>query len=158
MRGSVISPGVLLAGGALVIHELRHTLAPSAHDHVAVLVPVLALLCLGRRPARGPVTRWLALSAALLAAYAGQELVEGGPAAVLHHGGLIAVALALAVGAAIGALLRDVEAAAVQRASRGLVRASGGALALWRPRAAPVFRCRVLARHLAGRAPPPLSS
>jgi hypothetical protein len=180
MRGSVLSPGALFAGGALAVHELRHALAHGSpvddgHGYLALLAPLvglaLALACLqfavrlirrrppGRLTTRGPLARWLLVSGALLAVYVCQEVVEGvitahGPAGVFGHGGWVAVGLALAVGAGVGALLRGAEAALARRASRGFLRAPTGPLRLWQPREAPIFRFQVLARHLAGRAPP----
>jgi hypothetical protein len=175
MRGSV-----LFAGGALAVHELRHALAHGSpvedgHGYLALVAPLLglalALACLelvvrlarrrppARRSTGGPLARWLLVSGALLAVYVCQEVVEGaitahGSAAVFGQGGWVAVGLALVVGAGICALLRGAEAALACRASRGFLRAAPGPLRIWQPREAPIFRFCVLARHLAGRAPP----
>lgn len=175
MRGSV-----LFAGGALAIHELRHALAHGSpveggHGYLALVAPLvglaLALACLElavrlarRRPptrvtTRGPLARWLLVSGALLAVYVCQEVAEGaitahGSAGVFGHGGWVAIGLALAVGAGICALLRGAEAALVRRARQDLMRPLPGPLRVWQPREAPIFWFCVLARHLAGRAPP----
>jgi hypothetical protein len=95
---------------------------------VAALAGLLAALVRGagpQLPARPWRVRWLAASAALLAAYTVQELVEGalspghpaGLAGVAGHGGWIAVALALAIGAAVAAVLRGADAVIARFAS-----------------------------------------
>jgi uncharacterized membrane protein len=111
----------------------------------------------------GFVATWLLSAVALVLLFALQESLEGilsaghpaGLAALTAHGGLVAVPLAVAVGAlvALGVLgARAAVAAAAQASRRRLV-----------PRPAhagrPVDRLLVpaespLARHLAGRAPP----
>jgi hypothetical protein len=88
---------------------------------VAALAVLLAALVRGAgpwRPGRSWRVRWLAASAALLAVYTVQELVEGalspghpaGLAGVAGHGGWVAVVLALALGAVVAALLRGADA------------------------------------------------
>jgi hypothetical protein len=106
----------------------------------------------------------LASSATLLAIYVAQELLEGalstghpeGLAGVLGHGGWIAAPLAFGLGVLVALLLRGagvvVAAAARRRAPARLSRAT---MQVPRPRArafAPAGS--VLARNLAGRAPP----
>jgi hypothetical protein len=120
------------------------------------------------RHRRSRMTAWLGASLGLLAIYASQETVEGlfapghpvGLAGVFGHGGLVAIPLALAIGAVIVAVERG-AAATLAAASR-----LGPAVAAqWHratpdsplPRATPAARqprAGVLAVHLAGRAPP----
>jgi len=158
--------------------------APAArHGYLAILAPVLALALAGAlgqrlsvlagarpgpRPSPEPPTSatrlWLACAAALLVLYVSQETLEallsgarGGALSVaVGHGGWVAAPLAGAMGALIALVLRAPQAPL----------AMGGAA---RPRAAagtpigcpPLIeiltspRAGVLARHLAGRAPPP---
>ncbi|MBA3301689.1 MAG: hypothetical protein H0T15_07440, partial [Thermoleophilaceae bacterium] len=103
---------------------------------------------------------------ALLAIYTSQELVEGllspghpaGIAGVIGHGGWIAIALALPLGAGIAFLLRAAEALIANRkgaTSRAGRRGSAPSV----PRRPEHHRSLdTVARHLAGRAPPLLSS
>jgi hypothetical protein len=164
------------AGEALAARG--HDYLPLAGGFACLLLALagaqlLAALDRARETARAERTPsftrlWLALAIVLLAVYSGQELLEAalspghqlGPAAVLADGGWAAVPLAVALGALAALVLRG-AGRAVQLAAR---RAGAG----WRgsaPRTAPprttsarVPVC-VLARHLAGRAPPaPLPS
>ena len=172
-----------------MLHELRYLLASGdradatfahhGHEYLAYVtagVGVLAALLLGRmlvsvatgipaRRRRVGVTRlWLLSSAALLAVYMGQELLEGvfaadhpaGLAGVFGAGGLIAVPLSLAVGGAIALLVR--VARAVQDARSGhplqFVVLAPAYRGVWHARALRRLRGRVLAEHIAGRAPP----
>lgn len=158
--------------------------APAArHGYLAILAPVLALAlagALGQRlsvlagarpgprsspePPASATRLWLACAAALLVLYVSQETLEallsgarGGALSVaVGQGGWVAAPLAGAMGALIALVLRAPQAPL----------AMGGAA---RPRAAagtpigcpPLIeiptspRAGVLARHLAGRAPPP---
>ena len=130
----------LLGAGALGLHELRyaiayggsadHALAAQGHAYLAAagavvaLALVAALALLGASLVRGPAAvarwnvRWPAASASLLAIYVVQELAEGmlstghpaGIDGVFGHGGIVAVPLALALGAAVAALLRGADA------------------------------------------------
>ena len=106
---------------------------------------------------------WAASTAALLLTYGGQELVEGvlatghpaGLGSLAGNGGLVVLPLALVLGAAVALLLRGASAA-VRAAAHGAVppesRAPRGVRLPRPPRIAPP--APVLARHLAGRAPP----
>jgi hypothetical protein len=107
---------------------------------------------------------WLAAALALGLIYTGQELVEGmlssghpaGLGAILGHGGAVAYALAIPLGAAVALGLRMASTAvqALARRAHRLARRLPPA-ALSRPRRGAAARvASVLARHLAGRAPP----
>lgn len=112
----------------------------------------------------GFVRVWALATGALLGLHLGQELVESalsgsahGPLALLADGGLLAPALAAALGALVALGLGSAERALAQAARAGRHRRRTGCPAseplrpafLARPPAPP------LARHLAGRAPPP---
>jgi hypothetical protein len=165
------------------VHALRYaafpdTAADGGHAYLGVAPPLLGgllgiavvQLAVDRRAADGPRlgwrARWLCATLAFVALYAAQENAEAlatagqlaGPAELLAAGGWIVLPLALAAGGALAALLRGTEAvlerlapapAALPRRSR---RASSAPPARDRSDAAP--RAAVLARHLAGRAPP----
>ena len=182
--------GALLVAGALSVHELRYALAfgrdaeraaaEQGHAYLSVLVPAVAVvvslgavhlrLALARRRrveaiAPGFARLWIAASAALAAAYASQEAVEGmvaqghaaGLAGVVGHGGWLAFVLALAVGGLIALALRGAAAAPC--------RARGSTWLGWRcpldpPLGLPPWRREIVdafARHLAGRGPPAAS-
>jgi len=172
----------LLALGGFAVHQARYALAPDPHGAAghgylhavpAVLVALGAvalartLVLLVRRAAapvsRAPATRWLAASGALLALHVLQEgaervLAGGGP---LDRGALLAIPLCLVVGAVIAAALRGADELLEAAASAPLAplpRALlGAAPALSVVGTAPVLPRRgMLARHLAGRAPPAL--
>lgn len=173
--------GALLAAGSLAVHELRYLAdyggagKVAGHGYLAWLAPLVALILaaacgawLGRlgRSDRGPgaTVTWLGASVSLALIYSVQETIEGLTAAghpgVLAHGGWIAVPIAMAVGGLIALGLRGVRAvdrAAVLAARpwspRGATPTAPPALTL--PVAAPSApRPCVLARWLAGRAPP----
>jgi hypothetical protein len=174
--------GVLVLLGALAVHELRYLLAgrhPDEHAHaymgrlvpfacallVLVAVEFAGRLALRRRGTTRALAvggvRWLALSCLLLAIFAVQEtaelLVEHGRVdladSLVVHGSWLAAPLAFVVGAVIAALLKGAKA----------LLADAGA-ARRRPMAAPESRrlparpisprIAVIARNLAGRAPP----
>lgn len=108
---------------------------------------------------------WAAASAGMTLIYAAQELLEGllcdghpgGPAGVFGHGGLWALPLALVLGALVVLALRGARAAVRAAAAHSpRVRASRGRAtpAPRRELLAVRSRASVLARHLAGRAPP----
>ena len=154
------------------------------HEYLSVAGPlvaaVLAAACgrfvaallnarrTGRSDASRPrlATAWAAASSILAAAYVGQESLEvllhpghpDGLAGVFGEGGWTALLLALAVGAVIALLLRGAGEAIVLAARRGRARACS-----WprrregRPRPAVATASAPLARHLAGRSPPPRS-
>jgi hypothetical protein len=123
-----------------------------------------------RRTARGErapsfARLWLALAAVLLAVYSGQELLEAllsrgqhfGTAVPFGEGGWSAIPLALVLGAA-AALLLTGASRAVTGAARGArpprLRPLRGRSR--RPVAPVRAPSQVVARHLAGRAPPAL--
>jgi hypothetical protein len=178
--------GALLAAGALAVHELRYTVgygdaaAAAGHGYLLFAAPLvavtLALACgvwlarVGRAdPAQthGTLT-WLRASASLAGVYVVQETIEGLSAGGRHpgllaHGGWIALPLAFAVGALVALLLRgaraaDQVAAVAARPWSPHTVAPVAPLAFALPRAAPAApRGSVLARRLAGRAPPTAS-
>ena len=174
--------GVLVLLGALVVHELRYLLAgqhPDAHSHAYMgrLVPFvsallllaavefLARLALRRRVQTHALeaggVRWLALGTILLGIFAVQETAEvffehgrlDLADSLIVHGGWLGAPLSFAVAAVIALLLRGANAllaravhVRVQRPGaperyRLLPRRSGAAVP-------------VIARNLAGRAPP----
>jgi hypothetical protein len=155
-------------------------LAQEGHRYMSDLLPPVSVLLLaaivatlvrgteGAAPARAPLARRIAIFAgALLSIFAGQELFESliasghpaGLAAVLGHGGWVAIPLALAIGLLSALLARALEsverAIAVVHARRaGRSRApavSGRALPARRPR----LSSAPLAFGLARRPPPP---
>jgi hypothetical protein len=179
-----IRAGVLVLGGALAVHQLRYVLAgrhadEHAHAYMPWLIPVacallgLALaefagrLAIRVRKGGGPAdvpagVRWLSASTLLTAIFALQEVTERLIAhghvdvadSIVVHGGWIALPLCFVVGAIIAVLLRG---------ARALLTRGWGRIAT-RRRAAPAVRKRlaranrpivpVIARNLAGRAPP----
>src|SRR5262245_42257107 len=178
----------ILALGAFALHQLRYLIAyggstpedlAQGHRYMSELLAPLAVLVLaaafatlirgteGASSTRAPLARRVAVFAgALLAIYLGQESLEGllaghpgGLAAVLAHGGWIAVPLALAIGALsalVTRLLESVEGAlAVVHAER-VARSRPPAT---RGRAIPARALRLpsnpLAFGLARRPPPP---
>jgi hypothetical protein len=133
----------LTALAAFAVHQLRYLLAghggqagsDHGHDYLAAALPLLTSVSValviggaiaalaGRqrqaaRNTRGPLCRWLILSALLATAYLVQELAEGALAAdrsgglgpVLADGGWLALPLALAVGALLALTLRGLDA------------------------------------------------
>jgi hypothetical protein len=119
--------------------------------------------CVGRRP----VALWLLASVLVLAGYVSQELIAGwlsaghpaGLAAILAHGGGIALPLAAAFGGIAVLLSGGAEALLERRCRDGAsrpLRASNAATR--RPGARFHGSGRVVARHLAGRSPPALLS
>jgi len=174
--------GVLVLLGALVVHELRYLLAgrhPDAHAHAYMdrLVPfACALLVLaalefvarlalrrgvGSRALAVGGVRWLALSCLLIGIFAVQEtaemLIEHGRLdladSLIVHGSWLAAPLAFAVAAVIAAVLQGAKAlmARTNTARRRPVEAPEPRRALPRANTA---RVAVIARNLAGRAPP----
>jgi hypothetical protein len=179
-----VRAGALVLVGALAVHELRYALVhrhADAHAYLAWLGPFLCgvlvltvaefALRLARRQAGGgdaPAPRfgprWAGFAALLFAIFALQETIEmlwahgalDPWAALVAHEGWLGLPLAILVGAA---------AAGVLRGARALAARFSAARPERRPRAAqPPLRRRsgwasprdVLARHLAGRAPPRL--
>ena len=106
---------------------------------------------------------WLVLAVALVAVYTGQELLEAAltsgrdvsPAAVLGNGGVSALPLALAIGALAALLVRGAGRRVALMARRDRPRPARPAPLTPRRRVAPELTpTSVIARHLAGRAPP----
>lgn len=166
----------LIAYRGSTAHELSITghgylgvVTPLAMGALALAVAAFAMrLLLGsaRAEHRLPTTRrlWLFASAALVAIYCCQEWVEGqvaaghpgGMAALVGHGGWIALPLALGIALVIALLLRGAEAVIARAASprsctwlraRGVVEPV--APPVWLPRAGDG-----IARSLAPRGPP----
>jgi hypothetical protein len=155
-------------------------LARDGHAYLGVINPLVALVVAGvlaqlmRVGARGaragarPVTTfrrsWVQASAALVFIYAVQELVEGqlaaghpaGLAALDGNGGLLAVPVALAIGAVVALFLREAPGAAGRVHPGVAPRCMFVTPARDVPAPAAPARPRMplLARHLAGRAPP----
>ncbi len=159
--------------------EHEHGLA-AVHRYLTYLTPIAAaLLFLGavqlavgvrrgggtaRRP-RGR-TLWAAATACLLAVFAGQECAETllahghlpTPAELLGAGGWVAVPLALAIGGIVALLLRGAARVARWALGRTRARATRRSPRIAAPAAVVLIpRASVLARRLAGRAPPALS-
>jgi hypothetical protein len=155
-----------------------HAYLPFASALAAGLLVVAAaqLLALARRASLtgagdggAPPLRsaWAAATAALLAVYTGQEAIEalltsgtdGVAAALLFHGGLVVLPLAASLGALVALGLRGASAAVAAAAARARRAPAHRAVRRAVP-PVPVFlapRGPVIARHLAGRAPPPAS-
>lgn len=194
LRGAALMPAAALVVHQLRYElafgaDAPRALATQGHAYLASLTPWLVLLAglalgaslgaLAQRWARGgdaragaPVSRraaglrvWLLATLALLAVYAGQELIEGalagghasGLAAVVGGGGWWALPAALLVGGLLALALRAgalVSTALAERRPRLTLRAALRAtFAL--PAAAPsLSRLAPLARAAAGRAPP----
>ena len=171
--------GALLAAGSLAVHELRYVAAyggpgpVSGHGYLAIVVPLVALAfavaCgtwvarVGRVAApvpRGPRT-WAAASAVLVAIFLLQESAEafaaGGHPGLFAHGGWLALPLAVAIGGLIALALCGARAADIAARSSAPLAAVAAAAPMdfSLPVSAPAQpRPRVLARRLAGRAPP----
>jgi hypothetical protein len=146
----VMGVGVFLVG--LAAAQLMRAVGRARHVGVAE----------GAAP--GFLAAWLLSALALLVIFALQESLEGalsgghpaGLAALTAHGGLVAIPLAVAVGALVALALRG-ACAAVAAAARARRRVVDRPLPVRRvdhvgpPAGSP------LARHLAGRAPPLLA-
>jgi len=175
----------LLALGALALHQLRYlvahgeqagaALASEGHAYLGVVALVVAVVLgaamldfgLALLRARGGAPsagrRWLALSSALLVIYVCQESLEGvlvahhasGLAAVLGNGGWVSLPLALAIGGIVAVLLRGAELAIGTRRRGRRPAPRAGVVA--RLESAERLSANLLARHLAGRAPPSYS-
>jgi hypothetical protein len=175
--------GALLAAGSLAVHELRYVAgwgdpdAVGGHGYLVVAAPLvalaLALACgiwlarIGHAstpPARRRRLTWLGASAALLGVYVVQETFEAlatsGHPGLLAHGGWLAMPIAIAVGGVVALLLHGAHAADVVAAAAARPWSPLGAVPVAplgfalpaAPRVTP--RTGVLARGLAGRAPP----
>jgi hypothetical protein len=143
------------------------------HGYLDALVPLLALLggltlvativaAIAGAPPRSrrgaPLVRALVYAGAILAVFGAQETIEGvlvaghpgGIAAVMAHGGLVALPLALAFGWVVWAALRGLEALDEHvRASNTSLRRPGRT-----PRLRPVLRTFPPAAVIAGAAGP----
>jgi hypothetical protein len=161
------------AGEALAARG--HAYLPLAGGLAVLLLALAAAQLLlavdrARRTARGErpasfVRLWLALATVLLAVYSCQELLEAlltrghdfGPAVPFAEGGWSAVPLALALGALAALLLKGASRAVAVAAQRARALPLRPLRAGLRRPAEPVrARGPVLARNLAGRAPPAL--
>jgi hypothetical protein len=175
---------VLVLAGALAVHELRYVLAgrredPHEHAYMPWAIPIacaLLGLALAEFAARLAVrireddqpvhlpagVRWLTASTLLTAIFSMQEVTERFIAhgrfdiadSLVVHGGWVALPLCFVVGAVIALLLRGAHALLTR--TWGTVRAARSRIAeplrrLPRPRSP---RAPVIARNLAGRAPP----
>ena len=185
----VLTTAAFLLVGALAVHELRYVLAFGSqaetalarhgHGYLALLTPVLAALtalCLaaglvraattpGVRPGAPVLRFWPAASAALLAIYVSQELLEGvmatghpaGWVGVFGSGGWLAIPLAVAFGALVALALRTVRAVGAAlslRAVAGRLLPAPSPIQVVAPGIVARRPGRLLAEHLAGRAPP----
>jgi hypothetical protein len=175
--------GALTLLGALAVHQGRYLAAPAAedehaHTYFSWLVPIVTAVTLvaliefaGRlvrarvaRPARLPSTGrlWLAATAALLTIFVAQEALETltthgvwvTPAELASAGGWSVAPLSIAVGGLIALLLRGAARAVEWAGSRVPARHKRPRQIRLpaRPFVAP--QGSVLARRLAGRAPP----
>lgn len=193
--GSRLRATAALAVGAFALHQARYlagygetggeALAEHGHGYLTLVAPLIALLAAVAaaqfvvavaRPGgvlaparRGPrfATAWLAATLALLAGYAGQEVLEGALApghpagldALLAGGGWWALPLAGVIGLAVAALVRAADAALEAVSRRSHVRPAHRAAATTAPPpSVDLPALPVAGRHLAGRAPPPLAA
>ncbi len=153
--------------------ERGHAYLPLAGGAAGLLLALAAAQLIvaldrARRTARaeeppGLVQVWLVLALALLAVYTGQELLEAAltsgrdvsAAVVLAGGGWTALPLALAIGALAALLVHFAGRRVALVARRARPCAARPAPMTPRRRVAPVLvPPSVIARHLAGRAPP----
>jgi hypothetical protein len=162
-------------GAGQAIGEQGHSYLPAAGAFVALALALAgvqlaaALSGVLRGPAaarpRAPfAVTWALATLALLGVYAGQELTEGmlasGHPAGLHalvgHGGLVVVPLAVGLGLLVALGLRVARAAlAAADGRRAAMPRPRRRIALARPATSPVLApCSLIARNLAGRAPP----
>jgi hypothetical protein len=194
LTGRLARRASLLALGALALHQLRYALVyggrtsaaleHQGHSYLGDLAPLLVALALSLLSARviaaalgrlrvagarepGWRAEWAFFSAALVAIFSAQELVEGalsaghpgGLAAVFGDGGAVAIPLALAIGALVALLdhfLSRAERSLVARAERDR-RPAARPVSLGLP-SAPLLAA-LAARPLAfglARRPPPL--
>ncbi len=159
------------------------TLAAHGHGYLALVTPLIALLVavaagqflaqLARARGGGDVAGgsgrlgcvWAAAAAVLFATYAGLELLEGalspahpgGVEAVLGGGGWWALPLSVAIGLLVALAMRGADACIALAAARSARPSRQLAAPLPRRSSADLPAARVLARNLAGRAPPSAS-
>jgi hypothetical protein len=183
MARSSLRTVAVLAGGALMLHELRFLLAPdphaaeAGHAYMALAAPAVAALiaaacaafalALARGagrvdPAPPSFARvWIGASSALAATYSIQELLEGmlaaghpaGLAAVVGHGGWIGLVLSLGLGVVVALVLRGAHAV-LARPRGALPRRRELPPRPLRPPVRTSAALDAVARHLAGRGPP----
>lgn len=190
LRGAALLPLAALALHALRYSlwygpGAHRALARQGHAYLTGLAPLLvgfaaalAGVALARawaapgraaRPRTSFARAALSAAAALVAIFVLQETLEGllaaghpgGAAAVLAHGGRLAVPLALLLGAAVALLVRAGEALAAAAPGARLARPARALLAPAAHRLLPLPRtpsARGLARPGAGRAPPPAAA
>lgn len=155
----------------------EQTLAAQGHGYLSILGPLVVLIVglaagqLVASVARGSGRRargtgfariWLRATAALLSIYVVQEWLEGsltaghpdGLAGVFGAGGWSAFVLAVAIGAVIALALREVDGAIVLPSRRALPAGRARLQPHHRPARADLPSAGILARNLAGRAPP----
>ncbi len=169
--------------GAAIVHQARYLIAPPEHVHelakvhhyLVWLMPIVAamvfvavvqfIVCL-RAPDEGPRlppvrVLWVAASTSLVLVFAAQETLEltaahgelPGALELLQHLGWQLVPLALAVGGLLALILRGAVEVVRRLAPRRVPRHRS--IRLVRPRTLlRAERRSLLARHLAGRAPP----
>ena len=182
--------GTLLAAGTYGLHQLRYALAyggdssrelaSQGHAYLVFAAPLLAVmlvLCvleLAHRVAGRPADRgagvtprlralWAIATAAFVATYSAQELIEGtlsrghpgGFAGVFDHGGWIAIPLAVAFGLVVALLLRG-AARVLELAAEPELRIAPPQPLLVIPRSREAFALGIsaIARHVGGRGPP----
>lgn len=180
----VIAPSALLLHELRYLigfgHHAHEALAERGHAYLPLAGGVAGLLLAlaaaqlivaldrARRTARaeeppGLLRIWVVLALALLAVYIGQELLEAAltpgreisAATVLAEGGWSALPLAVAIGALAALIVRGAGRRLAVVARRARPRPARGSLVIPRRRGAPVLApVPVIARHLAGRAPP----
>jgi hypothetical protein len=184
LRRHPLSRGALLVGGAYAVHQLRFLLAyghdagrvfgepghrylPFAAAATAVLL-LLATLRFAQAVARPshPQPRRVALrrlwtenAVALVAIYVGQEGLEGAFTPghpVWEHGGWIVLPLAVLFGGLIAVLLVGADRVLIEASRRAAAVPESKRLPVALPPGSRVVavRLNVVARHLAGRAPP----
>ena len=157
------------ASGEALAHEGHAYLSAVLPGAGALLLAALAQLVLAARAGTGCgashprslLRAWIGAAGALLAIYVGQELVEGmlfaghpgGLEAVAGHFGWLALPLSLGLGLCVALLLRG--AAAILAASARAHPPRRQRTARKRPFSVDRPADGVMARHLAGRAPPP---
>lgn len=177
-----VRAGVLVLCGALVVHELRYLVAGAeanahAHAYMGRLVPFVSALLLlaaiefvARLTHRGRVqgraleaggVRWLALGTILLAIFVAQETAEvffehgrlDLADSLIVHGGWLGAPLSFAVAAVLALLLRGASALLARTGHVPVHRAEGPECYGLLPRRSGAG-VPVIARNLAGRAPP----
>jgi hypothetical protein len=182
---AALRAATFVAAGAFAVHELSYLAGSGAadssalerHSYLSGLLPALAVLAAltllatvegglagPRVRRRSPLSRILTYTAAILAVFLAQEAAEslvvgGGPAAlgaVLAHGGIVAVPLALGFGTLAWLAVRGLEAVEERIATRFAGSAAPGrAGASLRPRWLDVvLKPAILAGCAAARAPP----